>query len=257
MIATIEKPLSHRYKDETGNSYGRLTVVGDAGRDKHGNAIWLCRCSCGKEKVVGGASLRKGQSESCGCIAQERGGLRVIYEVGNIHGRWTVLRYAGRDRFDTVLWWCRCSCGAEKAFIGASLRKGVSTSCGCYNREKNRLPRGESAFNALYASMRKQARVRNYDFELTKEQVRNFTKKSCHYCAQPPSQIYKANSSTASNGVYIYSGLDRVNNDLGYVESNIVSCCWDCNRAKGSLTVVEFKSWLTRVYKHSTKGQSE
>jgi hypothetical protein len=49
------------------------------------------------------------------------------------------------------------------------------------------------------------------------------------------------------NGEYLYNGLDRVDNTKGYIISNIVSCCGQCNRAKGILSQEEFLQWLKRA----------
>jgi hypothetical protein len=49
---------------------------------------------------------------------------------GKQFGRWTVLRYAGDGR-----WLCRCECGKEKSVPGFYLRRGDSTSCGCFATE--------------------------------------------------------------------------------------------------------------------------
>jgi len=58
--------------DLTGKSFGRLTVVERAGCNKHGQALWLYRCECGKKKTVRGSSLRSGHTTSCGCWDSER-----------------------------------------------------------------------------------------------------------------------------------------------------------------------------------------
>lgn len=55
-------------KDETGKQYKELTVIKRAKNDKHGNARWECECSCGNKTTVLGASLRKGDTGSCGCM---------------------------------------------------------------------------------------------------------------------------------------------------------------------------------------------
>jgi len=54
-----------------GHIFGRLRVLGEAGRDKHGNALWRCRCTCGKEKVIGRGALKSGRVKSCGCLLKE------------------------------------------------------------------------------------------------------------------------------------------------------------------------------------------
>ena len=59
-----------RYYDLTGNTYGRWTVLSYAGT-RIKESIWLCRCACGKEKIVRYQGLVKGTSTSCGCYRNE------------------------------------------------------------------------------------------------------------------------------------------------------------------------------------------
>ena len=57
-------------------------------------------------------------------------------EIGRKYGRWTVLAYAGtRGKAYAAHFHCRCDCGAEKDVKAEYLRKGKSTSCGCYQKE--------------------------------------------------------------------------------------------------------------------------
>lgn len=60
-----------------GETFGRLTVIGDAGRHrgKGGGSVWVCLCSCGKTVKVRSVHLRSGHTRSCRCIAM-RGGRR-------------------------------------------------------------------------------------------------------------------------------------------------------------------------------------
>ena len=64
--------------DLTGQTINRLIVIREAGRDKHGNVLWLCRClgkngnDCGKEVVVTTGNLRSERVQSCGCLKRER-----------------------------------------------------------------------------------------------------------------------------------------------------------------------------------------
>lgn len=61
-----------RTKDLTGQSFGRLTVLGFAGRNKWQKAMWLCRCECGNYSVVLGGSLLAGRTISCRCLFKEQ-----------------------------------------------------------------------------------------------------------------------------------------------------------------------------------------
>lgn len=57
-------------KDETGNTYGRLTVLSRNGSVSK-KAAWLCRCLCGETVTVTGDSLRQGNQKSCGCYRRD------------------------------------------------------------------------------------------------------------------------------------------------------------------------------------------
>lgn len=55
--------------------------------------------------------------------------------TGKVYGRWTVISPAP-NRDGETYWNCICECGTEKEMCGYNLRKGASTSCGCYAAEQ-------------------------------------------------------------------------------------------------------------------------
>ena len=63
--------MSAKKIDLTGQTFGRLIVIREAGR-KNGHVAWLCRCDCGGEVVVTSHHLRSGHTQSCGCLQRER-----------------------------------------------------------------------------------------------------------------------------------------------------------------------------------------
>lgn len=60
-----------RVKDLSGQRFGKLVALRCVGKDRHNNAIWLCRCDCGSQKRVVSRALVCGSTTSCGC--RERG----------------------------------------------------------------------------------------------------------------------------------------------------------------------------------------
>ena len=58
-------------RDLTGQRFGRLVAIKEAGRTKQGQAIWLCQCDCGATKSVVSAALTSGLVVSCGCYSRE------------------------------------------------------------------------------------------------------------------------------------------------------------------------------------------
>jgi hypothetical protein len=54
--------------DLAGQKFGELTVVCEEGKNKHGQRLWKCVCSCGQNKIVNTGDLRAGHNKSCGCL---------------------------------------------------------------------------------------------------------------------------------------------------------------------------------------------
>ena len=63
--------------------------------------------------------------------------MSTCIETGQRFGRWTVLGRAANTRDGDPRWWwyCRCACGTARAVRGTNLRRGVTRSCGCLDRE--------------------------------------------------------------------------------------------------------------------------
>lgn len=66
IIAGKVRKRNSTFKDIAGLKLGKLTVLKEVGLSKRHTAMWLCLCECGREKVVEGNSLRRGNTTSCG-----------------------------------------------------------------------------------------------------------------------------------------------------------------------------------------------
>lgn len=64
--ATVKR--GHRFKDITGNHFGRLTAIAPSNEKDRGVIKWECSCECGGRIVASGAFLRDGRTASCGCL---------------------------------------------------------------------------------------------------------------------------------------------------------------------------------------------
>lgn len=75
------------FQDLTGRRYGRISVVEYRGIGQK-KALWLCRCDCGKEKIVTGRVAKRGQCVRCPSkfrIKRPREALRNVFDA--MHGR--------------------------------------------------------------------------------------------------------------------------------------------------------------------------
>ena len=107
----------------------------------------------------------------------------------------------------------------------------------------NKLPEGQAVANEVLSGYRKQAENRTIQFDLSDDEVLELFHNNCYYCGTPPS-----NKRNGYNGTFVYNGLDRIDNALGYNILNVVSCCWICNRMKSSLSEEDFIEHIERIY---------
>lgn len=73
-----------RVLDLAGQHFGRLVALSRT-PSRQGHAMWLCRCECGEERVVGATDLRSGKTHSCGCLQREVAA-RLRTTTNTIHG---------------------------------------------------------------------------------------------------------------------------------------------------------------------------
>ena len=137
------------------------------------------------------------------------------------------------------------------AYAVGALRSGNTASCGCSRhnprpsyRLKNPPPPGRAARTRVLKQYRGSARRRGLAWELNGEEFDKLTAQDCSYCGCPPSAVQRTGR---SSGEFVYSGIDRVDNALGYVIGNVVPCCSVCNHAKKDMSHDEFMAWVTRL----------
>lgn len=60
------------YEDITGRKFGKLKIIKRSYPNGKGfKAMWLCKCDCGKEKIIRGDAIKSGRTKSCGCLVGE------------------------------------------------------------------------------------------------------------------------------------------------------------------------------------------
>lgn len=181
---------------------------------------------------------------------------KAIDLIGIKFGRLIVIKKAGKDKCRHTKWLCKCECGEVKVIYGSNLRRGMTKSCGCLNNEvkgkrlksintKRRLVYGLASMRRILGVYKRVAKRKGHSFDLTEEQFKELTQQDCHYCGTKPENISGQNR---CNGIYIYNGIDRIDNNKGYILENSVPCCKRCNTAKNDSTIQEYKDWIIRSY---------
>lgn len=183
---------------------------------------------------------------------------RLINLTGQKFGRLYVQEYSGKS-----YWKCLCDCGNIKIVNAYNLKTKNTLSCGCLRKEMtgktgrvygpsvNRIEYGKASKNILFKTYKDAAKNRNLEFDLSFDEFIKITSDQCYYCGIMPYKKVRNGRKIKFNGDYIYNGIDRVNNLIGYTIENCVSCCETCNRAKLQMSKRDFYNWIQRVYNHS------
>lgn len=86
----------------------------------------------------------------------------------------------------------------------------------------------------ILARYKRSASSRKLQFNLDNELFFKLLHNNCKYCDTPESL-----------------GVDRINSKLGYIETNVVSCCSMCNKMKFTFTSEEFIQQCKRIVQNS------
>lgn len=210
-----------------------------------------CRCDCGREILLRPIDLLRKNVSQCGYC-------RNFYLIGRRFGRLTVIDRAGYDKTGKrFMWLCKCDCGKTKKVETSHLLRGSTRSCGCLaidvsHTTRTCLPPGVANFHKVRDSYRRNAKLRGLEFALTDDEMLSLFAADCFYCGRAPSTTLKVKN---TNQGFTYNGIDRLDNAIGYVRGNVVSCCPECNYKKGDQHVDDFLKWVRSVAVHLELSQ--
>lgn len=190
--------------------------------------------------------------------------VRIDPTVNSRYGKWRVISNSSIRRGHSTLWECECDCGTKRFITSWALRANRSAQCkkcqlkelrsneGAKEKKRqnsaNRNKDGLAAFNVVLVTYKSNAVKRNHIFDLTVAQFKDITSKNCHYCDSKPSTVgYSYNK---EHTPYVYNGIDRKDNKLGYTLANSLPCCTDCNLSKLGRTYDEYIRWIKRSAKN-------
>ena len=106
---------------------------------------------------------------------------------------------------------------------------------------------GECNRNRVFRQYKDNARIRGLEFNLSITIATSLFQGDCFYCGSKPSRIM--DQGLPGEG-YRYNGIDRVDNSIGYIPDNCVSCCWRCNAMKSNMSKEEFLNQIHLIFSH-------
>jgi hypothetical protein len=102
----------------------------------------------------------------------------------------------------------------------------------------NLYPEIFSEHNCSYSHYKDSALSRNIEFAITQEDFEKVVKKNCYMCGKSTSQTHT-------------NGIDRYDNDIGYVVKNLRPCCGGCNYMKRDYSYEDIFCKFRLIYKHN------
>ena len=91
--------------------------------------------------------------------------------------------------------------------------------------------------NVYYKDYKKRSLRLKIYFQMTEADFNEITNNNCYLCG-------KKNSNTHKNGI------DRIDNNIGYVKTNIKSCCGNCNYMKNKFDLNELLNKILLIYEN-------
>ena len=91
---------------------------------------------------------------------------------------------------------------------------------------------------STYSDYIRGANNRGYEFNIDKDYFITEKNKPCYLCGKKPDDLHK-------------NGLDRFDNDKGYTEDNVKSCCGNCNFIKRDYVYKDFIDKCKLIYENN------
>jgi 5-methylcytosine-specific restriction endonuclease McrA len=279
-----------------GDTFGQWVVLSETTGGSRGRpTLCRCRCACGTERMIPRGNLHQGLTRSCGCLHRLEPGLAGLHKVIDGYKRsaqhrgldFTLSLEEVARLTSEPCWYCNTppqqlrrerSSRSHYLYNGMDRQdptKGYTTEnvvSACWRCNRNKAAQTVAAFlewvrtirepvfveptltaplpppwRAARNNYRSKARWRRLPFELSDEQVASLFAASCAYCGARP-----ANGMPGKE----YTGIDRLDNTIGYTPENCVPACQRCNYAKLDQTLTSFIEWSRKVQTHTASISS-
>lgn len=210
----------NRTKENILISNHKLTVLGIAGvfersngKNKLENTLAvLAQCECGEKTVIALKDLIANKVKSCGCIKKE---INIIQ--GELNGYRKKYLNSEMD-------------AAKRALVMEEER--ILNNKAFESNSNLPIPLIRKRFYEYQISAFRHKR----DFELNREELTKIVTAPCHYCGEIGDKP---------------NGIDRIDNEIGYILTNVVSCCKDCNYMKSVHEQSYFLNHIKKIAKHN------
>ena len=179
--------------------------------------------------------------------------------TGHRYGRITVLSKADQ-KTSPRKWVCRCDCGNTKEINGSSLRRGATTSCGCFHKE-NHTTHGShgSRLYSIWTNMKRRC------YGVNSDQYPEYGARGVIVCDEWKESFSTFQSWAKQNGYADNLSIDRIDDAPLYSPS---TCRWATDNVqsrnqrprknatskyRGVYFQKTIKKWRARIYHNGTQ----
>ena len=182
------------------------------------------------------------------------GGKNIISIEGKKFGRLLVIKKVINNKNTASVWECKCDCGNTTIVLGHSLRKGLTTSCGCVRIEKQLRYHNDLSYS-MWNRIITGALSRGLSFDITIEDAWKQYIKQDKKCALSGLEINLVKNLTKDRKLNTAS-LDRIDSSKGYTKDNIQWLHKDINILKNNYTEKEFLFYCRKIVEYADKPKT-
>ena len=174
--------------------------------------------------------------------------------LGSHFGNLVIIGDAGQNDKGKTMVLTSCVCGNETVKeLSVLKRKKGAKNCTSSCAQRKGVSDKQACIVRVHRQYKRHAKDRGKPFFLTVADFESLIFENCHYCGSPPSNVRRYSSGIRED--VAYSGVDRVDNILGYTVDNCVPCCKGCNLAKHTDSEQEYIERCIKVArKHLAEG---
>ena len=177
--------------------------------------------------------------------------MKFKYSDGDVVGNLEIKGLGGTSKSGVRLYSVLCLlCGSVTDKRLQTIEK--AKSCGCMQSKRvgkavgsgRRTAEGTRVeINTLISIYKSNARKRGIVFDLSYHQFKTLVDSECYFCGDTEGNTLRKRNYND----YSYTGIDRVDNSIGYLPSNCISCCSWCNRTKNNGTFENFRKKKKKI----------